>query len=138
MPYLTIFIISFLSATILPLSSEATLLYYLHSGDNPYLLLLFAGFGNTIGSIVNYFLGLKGIDWLLKSNKISVDKLQKSQRIFNRYGGYSLLLSWLPIIGDPLTLVAGALKFNFKMFILIVAISKFGRYTIIILGYNIF
>jgi len=136
MSYLTIFIISFLSATILPLSSEATLLYYLDSGDNPYLLLLFAGFGNTLGSILNYFLALRGIDWLLKSNKISEDRLEKSQQLFNRYGAYSLLLSWLPIIGDPLTLVAGALRFNFKIFILMVAISKFGRYAIIILGYN--
>ena len=138
MSFFTLFIISFLSATILPLSSEATLLYYLHNGYNPYYLLFFAGLGNTLGAIVNYFIGLKGIDWLLKSNKISPSSLESSQRVFNKYGSFSLLLSCLPVIGDPLTLLAGALKFNFKIFILMVSISKFGRYIIIILGYNLF
>jgi membrane protein YqaA with SNARE-associated domain len=138
MSFFTIFTISFLSATILPLSSEATLLYYLHNGYNPYYLLFFAGLGNTLGAVVNYFIGLKGIGWLLKSNRISPSSLEKSQNIFNKYGSFSLLLSCLPIIGDPLTLLAGALKFDFKIFLLMVSISKFGRYTIIILGYNVF
>ncbi len=136
MSYIIIFIISTLSATILPLSSEATLIYYLEDGKNSLYLLFFAGLGNTIGSIINYFIGIKGIGWLIKSKKISKSRLQKSQNIFNKYGKYSLLLSWLPIIGDPLTLMAGALKFNLKLFIIMVAISKFGRYSIIILGYN--
>jgi len=138
MSFFTIFIISFLSATILPLSSEATLLYYLHNGYNQYYLLFFAGLGNTLGAIVNYYIGLKGIEWLLKSNRLSPSSLESSKKIFNRYGSFSLLLSCLPIIGDPLTLLAGALKFDFKIFILMVSISKFGRYIIIILGYNVF
>lgn len=137
MSYIIIFTISILSATILPLSSEATLIYYLEDGKNSLYLLIFAGSGNTIGSIINYFIGIKGINWLVKSKKISKSRLKKSQDIFNKYGKYSLLLSWLPIIGDPLTLVAGALKFNFRLFIIIVSISKFGRYSIIIIGYNI-
>ncbi|SFV59746.1 probable membrane protein YPO3302 [hydrothermal vent metagenome] len=137
MSYIIIFIISLLSATILPLSSEATLLYYLENDKNSLYLLIFAGSGNTIGSIINYLIGIKGIDWLIQSDKISKSRLEKSQDLFNKYGKYSLLLSWLPIIGDPLTLIAGALKFNFTLFIIMVAISKFGRYIIIIFGYNI-
>ena len=137
MSYLIIFIISLLSATILPISSEATFIYYLEDGKNSLYLLIFAGSGNTIGSIINYFIGERGVDWLIKSKKISTSRLEKSQNIFNKYGKYSLLLSWLPIIGDPLTFIAGALKLDLKLFIILVALSKFGRYIIIILGYNL-
>jgi len=133
MSYIIIFIVSLLSATILPLSSETLLIYYLENGSSSLYLLIFAGLGNTLGSIINYFIGKKGVDWLINSKKISRLRLKKSQKIFKKYGKYSLLLSWLPVVGDPLTFIAGALKFNFKLFIMMVAISKFGRYIILLI-----
>ena len=132
------FFLSFLSATILPLSSEATLLFYIENNYSILLLFLSAGAGNLLGSIINYWIGSKGAVALVESKKISKERLCKSQQFFDTYGGYSLLLSWVPIIGDPLTLIAGVVHFDFKKFVFIVMIAKFGRYAIIILGYQSF
>ncbi len=132
MSYISLFFVALMAATILPISSEALLIYYLHDEKSAILLLIAAGVGNTLGSIINYYIGKKGSEYLIRKEKISTIRLQKSENIFKRYGGYALLLSWLPIIGDPLTLVAGLLHYDIKKFIIFVAISKFGRYVLII------
>jgi membrane protein YqaA with SNARE-associated domain len=136
MAYLIIFLVSLGAATILPLSSEATLLYYLNEGESPWMLFIIAGTGNVLGSVINYFLGKKGVDYLLSHKKISEKSIKKSEILFRKYGTYALLLSWAPIIGDPLTLVAGVLHFDFRKFLLLVSIAKFGRYLLLILGYQ--
>ena len=132
MNYLIIFLVSFGASTILPISSEATLCYYKIVGSNTLLLLLFAGIGNTLGSTLNYYIGKKGSSWLIEHKKISKERLLKSQKIFKKWGGFSLLLSWAPIIGDPITLIAGVFNYNLKKFLLIVAIAKFGRYIVVL------
>lgn len=132
MIYLSIFTISLLAATLLPLSSEATLLYY-RERDDIWMLFLFAGFGNVLGSIINYFIGKKGTEYLLKRKKLSATAIEKSEVYFQKYGIYALLFSWLPIIGDPLTFVAGSLHYDIKRFIAIVSLAKFGRYCILLL-----
>ena len=136
MIYLILFSVSLIAATILPVSSEATLLYYLNEGKSAWILLVVAGIGNVLGSVINYWIGRKGVDYLLDHKKITAERMKKSELFFKKYGAYTLLLSWVPIIGDPLTFVAGALHYNFKKFILIVSIAKFGRYIILILGYQ--
>lgn len=133
MEYITLFFVSFAASTILPVSSEATLYYYLHNGGDWLYLLLSAGAGNTLGSLLNYFIGIKGVDYLLNNGKLSLKSYQRSERIFAKWGGWSLLLSWVPFIGDPITLLAGALRYPFVKFLIIVAIAKFGRYTLILL-----
>ncbi len=133
MDYITLFIVSFAASTILPISSEATLYYYLHNGGDWLYLLISAGIGNTLGSIFNYFIGIKGIDYLLDRGKLSYKSYERSERVFLKWGGWSLLLSWMPIIGDPITLIAGALRYPFVKFVIIVSISKFARYIAIIL-----
>ncbi len=138
MVYLLMFLLALLSASLLPISSEATLLYYIENNYNITLLFLSAGLGNVLGSIINYWIGSKGASALVESNKISKERLFKSQQFFDKYGGYSLLLSWVPVIGDPLTFIAGIVNFDFKKFVFIVMIAKFGRYAIIILGYQSF
>ena len=136
MAYLILFVVSLLAATILPLSSETTLLYYLNEGQSTWILLIVAGTGNVLGSVINYFIGKKGVDYLLDHKKITAERMQKSEQFFKKYGAFALLLSWVPIIGDPLTFVAGVLHYDFKKFVLIVSIAKFGRYLILILGYQ--
>ena len=131
MDYLILFSISLLASTLLPISSEATLYYYLHNGDNWLYLLLSAGVGNTLGSIINYFIGKRGADYLIEKGKISQKSLIRSEKIFNRWGAWSLLLSWVPIIGDPITLFAGIMHYPFKKFVIFVAIAKFARYIVI-------
>ena len=138
MEFIYLFLISFAAATIFPLGSEGLLLYDISIGLNIYLIVIFATLGNVLGSILNYWIGYKGEEYLENKKTIKKEKIIKIKSYFDKYGGYSLLLSWVPIIGDPITVVAGVLKYNFKKFILIVLIAKFGRYLSISLAYLYF
>ncbi len=131
MVYLSLFGISLLAATLLPGGSEAVLLYDLSLGYNPTLLILFATIGNTLGSIINYFLGYKGIDFLTRKKYANPKQLQIATNRFERYGAFSLLLSWMPIIGDPITFIAGVLKYDLKKFVVVVFIAKGVRYIVV-------
>ncbi|MEN8726545.1 MAG: YqaA family protein [Sulfurovum sp.] len=132
MVYITLFTVAFLSATLLPMGSEALLLYDISQNYSLVLLWTFATVGNTLGSMVNYWLGFKGETYLEEKGHLSVKKMEKARGFFDRYGGWTLLLSWAPIIGDPLTFIAGVLRYNFKWFALIVAVAKGTRYAIVI------
>jgi len=132
MVYITLFAVAFLSATLLPLGSEALLLYDISEGYSLFLLWCFASIGNTLGSVLNYWLGLKGELYLEKKGYLSAEKMGKAKSTFDQYGGWTLLLSWAPVIGDPLTFIAGVLKYNFKGFVLIVFAAKATRYAVII------
>ncbi|MEA2046956.1 MAG: YqaA family protein [Campylobacterota bacterium] len=132
MVYITLFSVAFLSATLLPLGSEALLLYDMRQNNSVLLLWSFATSGNTLGSMVNYWLGLKGEAYLEKKNYLSKEKMKKAEAYFNRYGGWTLLLSWVPVIGDPLTFIAGLLRYNFKWFVLLVLVAKGTRYAVVI------
>jgi len=136
MTYITIFFISLISGSLFPLGSEGLLAYDLLKGYNPYLLLTFASIGNTLGTIINYYLGLKGEEYLEKKGYLNKEKLKIAKQRFKKYGLFALFLSPLPIIGDPITFIAGVLKYNFKLFITIVFLAKTIRYTIIIFIIN--
>jgi len=129
--YLTLFGVSFLAATLLPIGSEALLLYDISLEANLSLLILSATIGNTLGSTVNYLLGYKGVEFLLEKNYANSKQLKKATDIFQKYGAYSLLLSWMPVIGDPTTFIAGVLKYDFKKFVLIVFVAKGVRYLVV-------
>jgi membrane protein YqaA with SNARE-associated domain len=128
MVYLILFASAFISATLFPFGSEALLVYDIQAGYNIYLLLLFATIGNTLGSSVNYFLGLKGEEYIEKKSLVKKKYIDKTKLYFDKYGAFSLMFSWLPIIGDPITFIAGVLKYDFKKFIFIVLLAKFLRY----------
>lgn len=131
MIYLTLFITAFISATLFPLGSEALLIYDITQGHNIYLLLFFATFGNSLGSVINYFLGLKGEEYLINKKLLNEKYISKTKTYFDKYGFWSILFSWLPIIGDSITFVAGILKYDFKKFLILVIIAKFSRYLFI-------
>jgi membrane protein YqaA with SNARE-associated domain len=131
MIYLTLFITAFISATLFPLGSEALLIYDITQGHNIYLLLFFATFGNSLGSVINYFLGLKGEEYLINKKLLNEKYISKTKTYFDKYGFWSILFSWLPIIGDPITFVAGILKYDFRKFLILVIIAKFSRYLFI-------
>jgi membrane protein YqaA with SNARE-associated domain len=133
MTYLILFFSAFLSATLLPLGSEALLIYNLKEGYNLYILIFVATLGNSLGSVVNYYFGFKGEEYLLKKGLIKEKYLQISKKYFDKFGAISILFAWLPIIGDPITFVAGVLKYDFKKFLVLVIISKFSRYLFIAL-----
>ena len=133
MTYLILFISAFASATLLPLGSEALLIYNIKEGFNIYALLFVATFGNVLGSILNYYLGLKGEEYLVDKKLVKQKYIDISKRYFDKFGAFSLLFAWLPIIGDPITFIAGVLRYDFRNFFLLVVISKFSRYLFIAL-----
>lgn len=129
-PYLLLFGAAFLAATILPFSSELILFALLREGRDPAALVAVATIGNTLGSVVNWYLGR----YLLRFRDrrwfyFSRDQIEKAQAWFQRYGFWSLLLAWLPIGGDALTLIAGIMKVRLWLFLLLVATGKGLRYV---------
>jgi len=135
MVYLSLFFVSFVSATLFPMGSEAVLLYDLSMGHSVLLLWFVATVGNTLGSLLNYWLGLKGEGFLEKRGYLSKEKMQKAHSRFEKWGGWILLLSWMPVIGDPLTFIAGVLRYDLKRFIMIVVLAKGVRYAVVVGGY---
>lgn len=130
--YLGLFISALLAATVLPFSSEAVMLGLLQQHWNPLLLVLIAGSGNTLGSVINYALGYWANDGFLQRQSAQHQRrLARAERFFDRYGSWSMLFAWVPVIGDPLTLLAGLLRLRFVVFLVLVALGKFGRYAVL-------
>ena len=133
MGYLGLFVAAFGAATLLPLQSEAVLVGLLVSGHySLWLLLGIATLGNVLGSVVNWWLGrwaehLKGRRWFPVSDK----QLDKARGHYARWGHWTLLLSWVPIIGDPLTLVAGVMREPLWRFLVLVSLAKSVRYGVL-------
>ena len=133
MIYLSLFLISFLAATILPFSSELTLVGLISTSNYDNLLLLvFASFGNILGSVVNWLMGFYSRNLITKKwFPFKETQIERSSKWFSKFGKWSLLFAWVPIVGDPLTFVAGLLRVRFLDFIILVAIGKVSRYLII-------
>jgi membrane protein YqaA with SNARE-associated domain len=131
--YVSLFATGFIAATLLPASSEVLLLALAQQGYAPLGLWLAATSGNTLGSCVNWYLGKELLRFQHKRwFPVSPQQLHKAQLQFQRYGSWSLLLAWLPIVGDPLTLVAGTLRVRFSVFLMLVALGKGARYALLL------
>lgn len=132
-PYLSLFAAAFVAATILPLQSEALLAYRLTDPAlSMWLLLAVATLGNVLGSAVNWACGrflrrYQDRRWF----PVSLNSLSRAESHYHRYGRWSLLASWVPIIGDPLTVVAGVMREPFASFLILVTIAKAGRYLVV-------
>ncbi|WP_339832800.1 YqaA family protein [uncultured Parvibaculum sp.] len=131
--YAALFAAAFIAATLLPAQSEAVLVGLLVAGDHPVLaLVLVAGIGNVLGATVNYVLGRAALGFQDRRwFPAGPAALARASRWYARYGRWSLLLSWAPVIGDPLTVAAGLLREPLWSFLLLVALAKFGRYTLL-------
>ena len=128
--YAGLFLVAFLAATVLPAQSEVGLAGLLLSEDYSLVFLVaVASAGNTLGAVVNWVLG-RGIDRFSDRSWFPVkpERLERATRWYHRYGRWSLLLSWAPIVGDPLTVVAGVLREPFVSFLVLVTLAKTGRY----------
>lgn len=130
--YLSLFLSAFLAATILPMQSEAVLVAALLGEYPPLAVLAVASVGNVAGAVVNWFLG-RGIERFRDRRWFPVGEAQlaRAQVWYRRYGRWSLLASWLPIVGDPLTLVAGVMRERLSVFLALVTIAKVGRYAVL-------
>ncbi|MBY3093550.1 DedA family protein [Rhizobium laguerreae] len=131
--YVGLFVAALIAATIFPAQSEAVLLGLILSGDYSVVsLTAVASVGNILGAVVNWFLG-RGLERLKDKRwfPIRPDKLVHAQRWYQRYGKWSLLASWVPFVGDAITVVAGVMKEPLLVFILLVGIAKTARYGIL-------
>lgn len=134
MAYAGLFCIAFIAATLLPAQSEALLAVLANSGNySLVLLVVVATLGNVLGSCVNWWLGtrfetLKNKKWF----PFSEQSLVRAQTHYRRYGRWTLLLSWVPIIGDPLTLIAGVMRERLLPFVVLVTVAKLGRYLLVV------
>jgi membrane protein YqaA with SNARE-associated domain len=121
------------AGSIVPIPSEAAFIGLILTGDfSLWTLLAVATLGNVAGSSINWFIGLgaarfEGKRWF----PASAASLERARRWYHRYGRWSLLLSWLPLLGDPLTIVAGVMREPIGFFLLIVFIAKSSRYAML-------
>lgn len=130
----TIFISSFLAATILPLGSEVALVAALQDNQSLVWVVLCATLGNTLGGMTNYLLGwFAKWYWLEKYFRIKQAKVEQLSLRFQKHGAWLALFCWLPIIGDPLAVMLGLLRLPWKPIILFMAIGKGVRYVVIAL-----
>ncbi len=129
--YINLFVLSFLASTILPFGAEALLVALVYQGFNPFFVVMVATIGNFLGACTTYYIGLKGRGALDKYFSPSEEKLAKSERLFKKYGVYTLLLSWVPGIGDVITMAAGLMNLPFVVFSVLVFAGKLGRYAVL-------
>jgi membrane protein YqaA with SNARE-associated domain len=130
---LILFASAFGAASLLPLQSEAVFVAALLSGIQPaWVLLLVASVGNVLGSVVNWAIG-RALERYHDRGWFPLDpaRLARAHQIYARVGYWSLLLSWVPLLGDPLTLLAGVLREPLWRFVLLVAVAKTGRYLVL-------
>lgn len=128
-----LFLAAFLAATLVPAQSEAVLVGLILAGGHPlWLLLAIATLGNVLGSVVNWLLGrflahYAGRRWF----PLTQARMDRASGWYRRWGYFSLLAAWVPVIGDPLTLAAGVLREPFWRFLLLVTLAKGGRYLVL-------
>lgn len=131
--YLGLFASALIAATVLPMQSEAVLAGLLVAGGRPVALLIaVATVGNVLGAVINWYLGrallrFKDRRWFPSSDQ----QIARAQGWYARYGRWSLLGSWLPVVGDPLTVVAGIMREPLGSFLLLVGIAKAARYLVL-------
>jgi membrane protein YqaA with SNARE-associated domain len=130
--YFGLFVAAFLAATILPLSSEVVLSILLLNGLSPIALVAIATVGNVLGSLTNYALGFwVSLEAIKKWLKMSEEEFVRAEQRFVKYGLFCLCFAWVPIIGDPITVVAGFLRIRLLWFVLLVTAGKLLRYIAI-------
>lgn len=136
--YPALFFLSFLASTLLPLGSEWMLAAMLLNGHDPLLSVAVATAGNTLGACTTYVIGLYGGPFFIgRVLRITDESCHKAEKFYARYGSWSLLLSWAPVLGDPLCLVGGMLRIHPCRFLLLVFTGKLARYvavTLVVLG----
>ncbi len=128
--YGALFSLSFLASTLIPIGSEWLLAMMVLRGYDPVAAVAAATVGNLLGAMTTWLIGVYGGRWLIERVvRVSAEQEQRARGLYQRYGKFSLLFSWLPVIGDPLCLVGGLLGVNWLTFGTLVGIGKLARYA---------
>ena len=129
--YVSLFLLSFLASTLLPLGSEWLLILMLVKGYPALATVLTATAGNSLGAFSTYLVGVYGGRWLIERVMgVSPAQQERAHGYYRRYGAFSLFFSWLPVVGDPLCLVGGMMRINFWLFTALVVSGKLLRYMV--------
>lgn len=132
--YWGLLVFAFLSASVIPVSSEAAILGAIYLEWDPWQVLLWAGIGNCLGIAMNYGIGWFAAEkWLAKKTELLQSRAYK---LAEKYGILALFLSWMPVIGDPITIAAGVLRMNFLMFVVISFSLRLLRYYVLVAMIN--
>lgn len=127
------FVAAFLAGSVLPLASEVVLAALVAAGVAPLELLIVATLGNTLGSITNYGIGRLGKEaWIERFLRVKKEDLERGQRYVQKYGFWTGLLAWVPVIGELLTVALGYLRVNFPLTVLTVFVGKLVRYWFVV------
>jgi len=125
-----LFLLSFLAATILPLGSEWLLVLMISQGFPAESAVITASIGNYLGGCTTFLIGVAGSEYLIQRVlRIDQRQLERAQNFYKKYGSWSLLFTWMPVLGDPLCLLAGICKVSFFRFSILVFLGKFARYA---------
>lgn len=130
--FVSLFVVSFLASTLLPLGSEWLLVTLILRGNDPATSVMIATAGNFCGALTTYWIGIYGSSFLI-SRILGIDEnaRRRAERFYEKYGSWSLFLSWVPVLGDPLCLVGGLLKVGLIRFSLLVLSGKLSRYVVV-------
>lgn len=136
--YWGLFIGAFLAGSVLPFNSEAVMAFLVLKGFDPLLLMIYGTAGNFFGSVFNYFVGRMGkVEWISKYLKVRPDRLEKAQRWVGKYGPWTGLLAWIPLLGSAVTVALGLMRSNMPLTFLSIFIGKLARYVIVVYLANI-
>jgi membrane protein YqaA with SNARE-associated domain len=133
--FIGLFSASFLSATILPMSSEGILLLMLSQQYDPVSCLIIATIGNSLGGLTNYGLGMFGNALWFKRFGIKEEKLMTFQKRIQKRGYLVAFFSWVPFIGDPMTVALGFFKVPFIPVLFFIVLGKLLRYLVFVLPF---
>jgi membrane protein YqaA with SNARE-associated domain len=131
--YLSLFTSCFLSATLIPFASELGLAAAIASGYDPVISVIVATIGNSLGGLTNYYLGKFGKFLWLKKSEATEKKQNKLKHYITKYGSLCALLSWVPIVGDPLLVMLGFMRVKLLPVAIYMVLGKFIRYIVIAL-----
>lgn len=129
--YPLLFITSLAASSVLPVGSEWLLALHVARGSDPVAVVAVASAGNILGALTTYWVGRAGGEWITRRFAIPLERRQRAERLFSRYGSWSLLLSWMPFVGDPLCLVAGGMHLGLIRFATLTGIGKIARYAVV-------
>lgn len=133
--YIGLFLAGFLSATIIPMNSEFVLLALLSQDYDPWMCLSIATIGNSLGGLTNYLLGRLGNPLWFKRFGVSEERLLSFETRIQKYGFWLAFFSWVPFIGDPLTVALGFFRVPFGKVTFLIVLGKLIRYLVLVLPF---